>query len=489
MTKQEIQELKASLSIREVIGRYTKLNRVGRRWMGLCPFHGDRHPSLSVNEEKGSFVCYACGERGDVFAFVGKIENVGFIEAANKLRVDNGNKLPIGDEQLAVKRKEEKEGQEEEKENSDAKQLSVVNSQSSIENEAFLALLLPAGSGCSELTPTWLDFGVGQSPCLVPGRWKAMRNRLVFPVRDEEGRLVGFAARRLSDEDGDKPKYINSETGGLYRKSELLYGLYEAREAIGREGSVFLVEGYKDVLAMHAAGFRHTVALCGTVLCPGHIALSGAHRFAETIYEICPRDAGCRQGGAQGGGCDCPGACGRRDGSGADRVAGRGRSGFTLSPSGERGVCRLCPRGGTAGTAFGRTGVARTHPERHRAVVRCGGSGEAGTPATGAGRLPGAAEGPVRRCLPPGDNGLEVGMTGAAGDEEGKWKSRSTTLRRLGRQYSPDVTPEVASRRLKQWIVGNPVLLGLLRENGWTASRRVLTPRQVEQIVRVLGEP
>ena len=86
MTKQEIQELKASLSIREVIGRYTKLNRVGRRWMGLCPFHGDRHPSLSVNEEKGSFVCYACGERGDVFAFVSKIENVGFVEAANKLR-------------------------------------------------------------------------------------------------------------------------------------------------------------------------------------------------------------------------------------------------------------------------------------------------------------------------------------------------------------------------------------------------------------------
>lgn len=273
MTKQEIQELKASLSIREVIGRYTKLNRVGRRWMGLCPFHGDRHPSLSVNEEKGSFVCYACGERGDVFAFVGKIENVGFIEAANKLRVDNVNKLTIGDGQLAVKGKEEKEEGQEEKENSDAKQLSVVNSQLSIENESFLALLLPAGSGCSELTPTWLDFGVGQSPCLVPGRWKAMRNRLVFPVRDEEGRLVGFAARRLSDEDGDKPKYVNSETGGLYRKSELLYGLYEAREAIGREGSVFLVEGYKDVLAMHAAGFRHTVALCGTALCPGHIAL------------------------------------------------------------------------------------------------------------------------------------------------------------------------------------------------------------------------
>ena len=84
-------------------------------------------------------------------------------------------------------------------------------------------------------------------------------------------------------------------------------------------------------------------------------------------------------------------------------------------------------------------------------------------------------------------------MTGTSDDEEGKWKNRSTTLRRLGRQYSPDVTPEVASRRLKQWIVGNPVLLGLLHENGcrksWCAPHPSMTPKQVEQIVRVLGEP
>ena len=263
MTKQEIQELKASLSIREVIGRYTTLRRVGRRWMGLCPFHGDRHPSLSVNEEKGSFVCYACGERGDVFAFVSKIEKVGFAEAAKRLTKE----LTIENGQLTIERKDNKDA------GALPERLSVVDSRLSVENEVFLAMLLPAGSGCPELTPTWLDFGVGQSPFLVPERWKAMRNRLVFPVRDEEGRLVGFAARRLSDEDRDKPKYINSETGELYRKSELLYGLYEAREAIRREGSVFLVEGYKDVLAMHAAGFRHTVALCGTALCTGHIAL------------------------------------------------------------------------------------------------------------------------------------------------------------------------------------------------------------------------
>ena len=297
MTKQEIQELKASLSIREVIGRYTKLNRVGRRWMGLCPFHGDRHPSLSVNEEKGSFVCYACGERGDVFAFVSKVENVGFIEAVKKLTVDNVNRLTVDNGQLPIKKKEKgKGGNVDAKrltdDNIDAKRLPIEKIQK--ENEIFLASLMPVGSGCSELTPTWLDFGVGQSPCLVPERWKAMRNRLVFPVRDEEGRLAGFAARRLSDEDRDKPKYVNSETGGLYRKSELLYGLYEAREAIGREGSVFLVEGYKDVLAMHAAGFKHTVGLCGTILSKEHIAL--LKRYATSVRVMLDADKAGRKG-------------------------------------------------------------------------------------------------------------------------------------------------------------------------------------------------
>lgn len=80
-------------------------------------------------------------------------------------------------------------------------------------------------------------------------------------------------------------------------------------------------------------------------------------------------------------------------------------------------------------------------------------------------------------------------MSWISDDEDRKWKSRSTTLLRLGQQYSPDVTPAVASRRLRQWIFHNPVLIGLLQENGWTASQRVLTPRQVDQIVKILGEP
>lgn len=442
--------------------------------MGLCPFHGDRHPSLSVNEEKGSFVCYACGERGDVFAFVSKIEKVGFAEAAKRLTKE----LTIEKGQLTIERKDNKDA------GALPERLSVVDSRLSVENEVFLAMLLPAGSGCPELTPTWLDFGVGQSPFLVPERWKAMRNRLVFPVRDEEGRLVGFAARRLSDEDRDKPKIYQFGNGRTVSGRASCYtGCDEAREAIRREGSVFLVEGYKDVLAMHAAGFRHTVALCGTALCTGHIAL--LKRYTTSVRVMLDAD----KAGRKATDAIVPTLVG--EGMEVVRIGlpEGDDPGFALSPSGERGVCRLCPRGGTAGPAFGRAGVARTYPERRRAFVRCGGDGETGTLVDGAGGLPGAVEGPVRRSLPSGDNGLEVGMTGRTDEEEEKWKNRSTTLRRLGRQYSPDVTPEVASRRLKQWIVGNPVLLGLLHENGWTASRRVLTPRQVEQIVRILGEP
>ena len=273
MTKQEIQELKASLSIREVIGRYTKLNRVGRRWMGLCPFHGDRHPSLSVNEEKGSFVCYACGERGDVFAFVSKIENVGFVEAANKLSIDSG--------QLAIEGKDNKEARllperlviKEKKENSDAEQLPVVNSQLSIENEAFLALLLPAGSGCSELTPTWLDFGVGQSPCLVPERWKAMRNRLVFPVRDEEGRLAGFAARGCRTKIGiNRNMSIRKRAGCIGRANCCTGCMRHGRRSAGRGASFW----WKDIrmcwrCMRRGSGIRWRCAgrrfVRGTLLC------------------------------------------------------------------------------------------------------------------------------------------------------------------------------------------------------------------------------
>ena len=254
MTHQDINNIKQSApQIEEVIGRYVQLTRKGKSLLGLCPFHEDHHPSLSVNLEKQYFTCFACGEKGDVIHFLQKIERVSFGEAVKKLKIENGKlkiKSEVKPEVKLTKRVCETEKQ----------------------NLLFFSSLLPAASGDSDLTPTWLDFGVGTSPAMVVGEWKAMRNRLVFPIRDEEGILVGFGARRLTEVPGS-PKYINSPTSELYRKNELLYGLNIARKAIREKGYAILVEGYKDVLAMHAAGFGNTVALCGTALCDGHIAL------------------------------------------------------------------------------------------------------------------------------------------------------------------------------------------------------------------------
>lgn len=254
MTHQEINNIKQSaLQIEEVIGRYVQLTRKGKSLLGLCPFHEDHHPSLSVNLEKQYFTCFACGEKGDVIHFLQKIERVSFGEAVKKLKIENGKlkiKSEVKPEVKLTKRVCETEKQ----------------------NLLFFSSLLPAASGDSDLTPTWLDFGVGTSPAMVVGEWKAMRNRLVFPIRDEEGILVGFGARRLTETSGS-PKYINSPTSELYRKNEILYGLHIARKVIREKQYAILVEGYKDVLAMHAAGFRNTVALCGTALCDGHIAL------------------------------------------------------------------------------------------------------------------------------------------------------------------------------------------------------------------------
>lgn len=254
MTHQEINNIKQSApQIEEVIGRYVQLTRKGKSLLGLCPFHEDHHPSLSVNPEKQYFTCFACGEKGDVIHFLQKIERVSFGEAVKKLKIENGKlkiKSEVKPEVKLTKRVCETEKQ----------------------NLLFFSSLLPAASGDSDLTPTWLDFGVGTSPAMVVGEWKAMRNRLVFPIRDEEGILVGFGARRLTETLGS-PKYINSPTSELYRKNEILYGLHIARKVIREKQYAILVEGYKDVLAMHAAGFRNTVALCGTALCDGHIAL------------------------------------------------------------------------------------------------------------------------------------------------------------------------------------------------------------------------
>lgn len=294
MKKTDLEALKSSLRIEEVVGGYVRLQRRGRHYVGLCPFHGDKHPSLMVNPARQTFSCFACKEWGDVFGFVQRMEHCTFVEAVEKLKIENG-RLNIENSKrqavvTGVPEMPEVSPVGDSPGGSDVNKFSNFNSQVSIRerNAKFLSLLLPFASGHSELSAAYLDFEVGVAPVQVPKEWYAFHNRLIFPIRDGEGLLVGFAGRRLTDGETEEAKYMNSSAEAGYKKSEVLYGLHRAKESIRRHDAVFITEGYKDVIAMHAAGIRNTVALCGTALSPFQIGL--LKEYTSRVYLLLDGD-------------------------------------------------------------------------------------------------------------------------------------------------------------------------------------------------------
>lgn len=311
--------VKERVDIRSVVGEWVALSseRAGKS-MGLCPFHADHHPSLVVNSNRKSFVCYACGEKGDVLAFVMRKEGCSFYEALLRLEAragilppasggaaaptlkkkgaasptlgaaasraaapapssspslfdSEGDSLPFdsSDEDLVQIRKRE--------------EVVLIREELLRMNGVFLKGLERYDPGCEGLGMGYLNFEVGFAPMPSVYRgekiFRPMLDRAIFPLRDENGLLVGFSARhRASVAPGEKwgkdsPKYINSAASVLFRKGEVLYGLYRAKKAIRRAGYAILVEGYKDVIAMHVAGFEQTVGLGGVELTQGHIGL------------------------------------------------------------------------------------------------------------------------------------------------------------------------------------------------------------------------
>lgn len=269
-------------TIEEVVAAYVPLQRSGAGYVGLCPFHADKHPSLHVHPSKRFFKCFACGEGGDLFAFVQKIEGCSFTEAmgklASKFSVESG-KLKVesyGGKGMEAGKRAAGCPKKAADENSDD-QLSVVHCRLSIRtigtaNRLFASLLQPYVPEDEALRDTYRLFGVGIAPPEVPADYRKMRSRLIFPIRDEKGGLVAFAARRLTDGE-EAPKYVNSPASPVYSKSRVLYALDRAGEAIRERRFVFVAEGYKDALAMHAAGFTNTVALCGVAFTAGHLRL------------------------------------------------------------------------------------------------------------------------------------------------------------------------------------------------------------------------
>ncbi len=271
------ERIRARVDIAQVVGETVVLKPAGRGQLkGLCPFHSERTPSFHVHVERGFFICFGCGAKGDVFQFVMQSQGIEFGEA---LRL-------LGD-RVGIEVRGAPGGGRRRRDLLDVNQLALDYFRAAMPGSAAEAYLRERGlsdevirdwelgyapGGWDGLLKLALTQGVRDEGLLEAGllsenergrRYDRFRERVMFPVRDGLGRLVGFGGRVLDD---SLPKYLNTPETPLFKKGELLYGLDKARAQIRAVGEVLVVEGYMDVLALHQEGFGHAVAALGANL-------------------------------------------------------------------------------------------------------------------------------------------------------------------------------------------------------------------------------
>jgi DNA primase len=307
ITDSALAELRSAADIVEVIGEHTKLKKAGRSWKGLCPFHKERTPSFTVDRDKGLYHCFGCGAGGDVIHFVRQIDRLDFPEAVEALaarfhvaipkRVSRGPRDDRREklyEALAAAHRFYM-AELAKPQNRAAKYLDERGVTPDMARRLGLGYAPDSWDALSRaLTPAFpegllVEAGLLQMRPEGKGAYDRFRQRLIFVVRDERGRPVGFGGRALAPE--AEPKYLNSPESPVFSKKRLLYGLSEAREAIRRHERVVLVEGYFDHLAVLSAGIDEAVASMGTAL---------TEEQAAKLYRLCPRVTLCYDGDSAG---------------------------------------------------------------------------------------------------------------------------------------------------------------------------------------------
>lgn len=291
-----VAEIKARLPIEELVRSYTQLTKKGKNYVALCPFHNDTHPSFLVSPDKGICYCFPCQKGGDIFSFYQQIEHVDFPQALRDLAERTGVTLP--DVPKGGPTKDEKERLRDCLEaasaiyrkrlaSSPAKDYLDKRGVTAEEIETFELGVSPVG-----FTDTYdelLKGGYSRKEIVLSGLaiqkdlqedrpYDRFRNRLMFPIHDGQGRIIGFGGRTLGDDDA---KYLNGAESPLYRKSAVLYGMHHALQAMRDAQKVIVVEGYFDVLACHRVGMKNVVATCGTALTEEHARL--LKRYVETV--------------------------------------------------------------------------------------------------------------------------------------------------------------------------------------------------------------
>ena len=283
-----VAEVRAAADMVDLVSQYTSLRRAGARYTGRCPFHDERTPSFSVNASDKLFYCFGCGKGGDAITFVRELEQLDFAEAVEWLA-----------ERFRVSLEYEEMSPEVEERRRRRERLLAVLEQATSFYERHLW-----ETAAGEPVRDYLSGrGLGEASCrefrlgLSPGQGLARKaqekgftvaelrsagltnargndyfpQRLMFPLADARGRVVGFQARKLHDDDPLRGKYVNSPEGELFRKSAILYGLHLARPAIAKSGRAIVVEGNTDAIALRQAGLDPVVASMGTALTEQHL--------------------------------------------------------------------------------------------------------------------------------------------------------------------------------------------------------------------------
>jgi DNA primase len=306
-SQQLLDEIRSRADILEIVGQVVKLKRTGENWKGLCPFHTEKTPSFTVNPKRNIYHCFGCGAGGDAFSFLMRQERVAFPEAVRTLADRAGVALPD-----AGQRAPEVDGK-----------LEALRRAMALAAEFYTRSLWEPGG---EKPRAYLEqrgvdpevakrFGLGYAPeswnallgvmarqgigedVLVqaglilarqngPGFYDRFRGRLLFPIRDVQGRVVAFGGRALS---GEEPKYLNSPETPLYVKGQMLYALDVARIAMRERSRAIIVEGYLDCLMAHQHGFGETVAALGTAFTPAQLGL--LRRYADEVVTLFDADA------------------------------------------------------------------------------------------------------------------------------------------------------------------------------------------------------
>ena len=290
VSNEEINDIRASADIVAIIGSYIPLTQKGKNFVGVCPFHDDHSPSMSVSPEKQIYKCFACGASGNVFTFVAEYENVSFIEAVRIVASKCGKELSITTYNNNVS-----QALKEENEIMDLTQKFFLNNlrtkfgKDALEylknrglnediikefgiglsldsNDSLYQLLLKKNYDIKKL----LDLGLVNS---VNGKtYDMFTRRITFPLWDKDGNIVGFSARVYRNEK-DVSKYMNSRESKLFKKGETLYNYHKAKDIAKREKKIIVVEGFMDAIRIFSIGIKNVVALQGTAMTTEQIQL------------------------------------------------------------------------------------------------------------------------------------------------------------------------------------------------------------------------